>query len=56
MFTDSDNLEAVAIVFPTWISNGKDPDFLVAGADVRHVDAELFQTAFQCFDSEILCV
>ncbi len=56
MFTDGNGLEAVAIVFPAGIRDGKDPHSFVAGADVGNVDAELFQTAFQLFDGEILIV
>ena len=53
---ERDGLEAVASIFPARVGDGEDPDPLVASADVRNRDAELFQTTFQCFDGEILIV
>ena len=52
----SNNLEAVAGIFPARIRNGKDPYALVTGADVGNRDAELFQTGFELFDSKFLLV
>ena len=51
-----DSLEAIASIFPARVGHGKDPDPLVASADVGNRDAELFQTGFERFDSEFLIV
>ncbi|MEZ4661399.1 MAG: hypothetical protein R2911_27935 [Caldilineaceae bacterium] len=42
-------LEANAIVLDARIGDGDEPDFLVAGADVRDVEAEHFQAFFELF-------
>ncbi|MEZ4681199.1 MAG: hypothetical protein R2932_43995 [Caldilineaceae bacterium] len=47
-------LEADAVVLDTRIRNGDEPDFLVAGADVRDVEAEHFQAFFELFDGEVV--
>ena len=52
--TKSVGLEAIGEVLHAGIRNAHEPHGLVAGADVRDTDTELFQAAFQAFDSEIL--
>ena len=52
----TDGLEAIAIVLDARIRDGHEPDFLVTGADVGHVDTKLLQAAFQLFDGEIVLV
>ena len=53
---NGNDLEAVAGIFPARIGDGEDPDPLVASADVGNRDTELFQAAFERFDSKILIV
>ena len=49
-------LEADAVVLDARIGNGDEPDFLVAGADVRDVETKHFQAFFQLFQREIILV
>lgn len=49
-------LEAVAIELDTGIGDPYKPDCFVAGTDIRNIDAERFQTAFERFDGEIILV
>ena len=49
-------LEADAVVLDARIGNRDEPDFLVAGADIRNVEAEHFQAFFELFDGEIVLV
>ena len=49
-------LEAVAIELDAGIGDPHKPDRLVAGRDVRHVDTERFQAAFELFQGEVILV
>ena len=49
-------LEADAAILEARKGHGEEPDFLVAGTDVGHVDAKHFQTFFQLFQGEIVLV
>ena len=48
------DLEAISEVLHAGIRNAHEPHSFVAGADVRDADTELFQAAFQAFDSEVI--
>ena len=49
-------LEADAAILDARIGHGDEPDFLVAGADVRDVETKHFQAFFQLFQGEIILV
>ena len=49
-------LEAEAIVLDTGIGNADEPDFFVAGGDVRNVDTEHFQAFLELFQGEVILV
>ena len=49
-------LEADAAILDARIGHGDEPDFLVAGADVGHVETKHFQAFFQLFQGEIVLV